>query len=1030
MTINVSPTIRRPTHHIKLSRSATELGLILCDARGNADAKAIERNPMPSSAIRTTGGSPTYSDEELPFMALVQENYSGGRGKLVQDDDSTRYYDGLRIDTTRAERVILGPREHYTTGFRDDYQTLINQSVSAWMPLYGANRFYSRIVSVASGMDVDHIEILVRNIGGYTGYIRAGLYSDDGAGKPDTLLQNASLLNTGLNDTQSYWLSFDITTVTMVGATDYHLVIWTNTTATASKHWEVASVAGGDGYVSADGTTWVYQDDMWPHYRLLDTGAPGAGFFFWYKGGYYHCTQPDDGTKSELYLNGDRGAADANTGVLARLVDATKAWTVNEWIDCIALITRGPGSEEVQPYRKIIGNEANYLICDPPWNVEHTTNTEYVILGSDQWQLVEDLAAFVTDYTIAGDNIYFARGDASTHKVRRYQAYNNAGTWTDRAADDVDQAIHLESVRYPDGTIYVWGSRARHANLGNAVWRGQVPITWGSLYYDLGELAPTDIPWDSTSGGIANVTQSTLQGVTRIQIADAFATGTIAMLNLTPAVDITQGTRLGLYMSSSINTAAADVDLLYSSSVDLGDTPIEISLPALVANENTWVVVDHQPLMKGPAAGGDGSAIASIGLQLDTNLGAQTIYMAYGVRILSDTLKYYPMPNDARINGLGVYAGSADNPRDNIWIQTEDQVYEVQGQNNDAIVPLPLGELKAVRHPLNGTAQTINDVYFIFNLNEKIERYYSRTMEDIGPDLDEGLPEDRQGIPSALVSYPGRVYLCMDGGDDNTSSILVYKNNGWHEIYRAPRPGLRIRAAGIQSIPGSTIKRLWFRQGADVVWLPISWNPLSDSEYTYTHEAFLETGRIYGGRRDIEKYFHSLKLATEQLAAGVTIEADYKTDTSTSWIEIPDVFDTSPYQEIDLSLDNSVTGRWIQFRLRLYTTDQTKTPVVIATILKCVVIFDVKYTYSLVFRLADNDIDLLGSVDAVTAKAKRDTLDGWVASPLPITMNSISAFEDGKVVKPSSVPLRRLKILKDKQTGKETWICQMTFLEI
>jgi hypothetical protein len=197
--------------------------------------------------------------------------------------------------------------------------------------------------------------------------------------------------------------------------------------------------------------------------------------------------------------------------------------------------------------------------------------------------VVEDLGAFVTDYTIAGEFIYFARGDAGANKVRRYQAYNNAGTWTDRAADDADQAIYLASVRYPDGTTYVWGSRNRHPNYGNAVWRGQVPVVWGNLYYDLGEMAPTDIPWDSTTGGIANVTQSTLQVLTRIQIADAFTTGKIAMYNLSPAVDITQGTRLAIAMSSSIDTAAADVDLLYSDTVDLGGTPIEISLPALTA---------------------------------------------------------------------------------------------------------------------------------------------------------------------------------------------------------------------------------------------------------------------------------------------------------------------------------------------------------------------------------------------------------------------------------------------------------------
>ncbi len=1034
MAIIVSPTVRRATHHIKLSQGAMELGLILCDAKGNANASAIERNPMPSSAIRTASSSPTYSDEELPFMALVQENFSGGRGKLILDDDSTRFYDSKRLDTIRAERVVLGPQEKYTTLPTTERLSVTRTpgAVDAWYTLYGTTRYVASYVTPSANMNVVRIELLLKKVGTGGGNIVAALYTD-AAGTPNALIAGATktLVSANYDAGESFWLAFDIASTALVGGTTYDLVVYGGAGATLANHWEVAGIStAADRNVSADGAAWTYVDPGGFYYRVLAAGKDGSGFLFEYKGGWYHCTQPDDGTASKLELNGDRGAADSNAGDKTKLVDATKAWSANEFIDCFVLITRGPGSEETQPWRKISGNDATSLTVSPAWNVAHTTDTEYVIQGSNKWQTVEDLAAFVTDYCIAGDCIYFARGDAGTDKVRRYQAYNAAGVWTDRAADDADQAVYLASVRYPTGITYVWGSRNRHANYGNAVWRGQVPTLWGNLYYDLGEMAPTDIPWDSTVGGIANVTQSTHDGATKIFVAGAFATGIVAMYNLPTAVDITQGNKLAVAMSSSIDTAAADVDLLYSDTAALGGTPIEISLPALSAGVNTWVVVDHQPLMKGPAAGGDGSKVLSIGVQLDTNLAEQTIYLSGGIRILSDSLKYSPMPNDSRINGLGVYAGSADDPRDNVWIRSENQVYEIQSQNNDAIVPLPLGELKSVKDSATGLGFTINDVYMYLNLGNKLERYYSRVMEDIGPDLDEGLPENRQGTPRTLLSFPGRVYLLDDGGTNNFSSILMYKNSGWHEVYRAPRKGVRIRGGGIQSIQGTTIKRLWFRQGWEILWIPISWNPLSDTEYTYTHEGFLETGRIYGGRRDIQKYFHSLKLATEQLAAGVTIRADYKTDTITTWTEISDVFDTSPYQEISLATANNVSGRWIQFRLRFYTTDNTKTPVLIADILKALSIFEVKYTYTLTFRLSDQDINLLGETEADSALTKRNTLDTWVASALPITMNSISSFEDSKLVKPSSVPVRRLRILKDKETGKETWICQMTFLEI
>ncbi len=55
-------------------------------------------------------------------------------------------------------------------------------------------------------------------------------------------------------------------------------------------------------------------------------------------------SQPTTGN-SLLYLNGDRGAADDNTGALTTLIDATKSWVANEWIGCYAVLTAGPGSE-------------------------------------------------------------------------------------------------------------------------------------------------------------------------------------------------------------------------------------------------------------------------------------------------------------------------------------------------------------------------------------------------------------------------------------------------------------------------------------------------------------------------------------------------------------------------------------------------------------------------------------------------------------------------------------------------------------
>ena len=99
-----------------------------------------------------------------------------------------------------------------------------------------------------------------------------------------------------------------------------------------------------------------------------------------------------------------------------------------------------------------------------------------------------------------------------------------------------------------------------------------------------------------------------------------------------------------------------------------------------------------------------------------------------------------------------------------------------------------------------------------------IQRYYNQQVDSVGPDKDTGLPEDRQGQIADLCVYPGRYFAAIDAGD-GYSSVLMNNNSGWHEIYRAPNPGERIRHLGYQAISGTRPDRLWISVGDDIVWL-------------------------------------------------------------------------------------------------------------------------------------------------------------------------------------------------------------------
>jgi hypothetical protein len=48
----------------------------------------------------------------------------------------------------------------------------------------------------------------------------------------------------------------------------------------------------------------------------------------------------------------------------------------------------GDGSSEEQNWRLITDNDATTLTVSPGWNITHSTNTEYVIVGSDKWTAI------------------------------------------------------------------------------------------------------------------------------------------------------------------------------------------------------------------------------------------------------------------------------------------------------------------------------------------------------------------------------------------------------------------------------------------------------------------------------------------------------------------------------------------------------------------------------------------------------------------------------------------------------------------
>lgn len=330
-----------------------------------------------------------------------------------------------------------------------------------------------------------------------------------------------------------------------------------------------------------------------------------------------------------------------------------------------------------------------------------------------------------------------------------------------------------------------------------------------------------------------------------------------------------------------------------------------------------------------------------------------------------------------RITGLTRYVDSSE--AETVWIFKEGGPWVFDGTD---IVSRSREEMARIRSESMGLVAIKSDVFLFFSVMNTIWRFYDPSFDDVGPMLDEGLPSDRSGTPSAILAYPGRTLVAYDAGASGYSTIIENTGGGsWHEVYRAPK-GERITAMEFQVIPGSTnVDRLWVRQGADFVWVPFpsnAFDPKQDTNYPYAHEGMVELAPMYAGLMDAWKYWKTLKLQIESLVANTTwVEADYSLDDG-DWVTMADAFTESPLDEHDFGETDSegrsfgVSSKKFKLRLRLLSTDVTKSPIVTAAIIEAVTVAKPKFTYSFGTKIETKDIN--GKPDQVLTAGQKTAL--------------------------------------------------------
>lgn len=468
------------SHHISLSDGTNVLGFIAVNAKGDADPFSITRAPVNRSALKTTSGNQTYSDMEPPWSPVAQVDWSGGMGKEDYDDDVTRFYHADRVNTAFTGRMFLGAQETYSTGGFRSQQNNLPGSLT-WSAIKTGDRNYlAYYLTANANFSVTGIYLYLRRHGTPTAALTVELCSNSG-GVPWTVLQTATVDTTTITDTAAALYKFAITAEAITSGTTYWVKVY-STAGTDQHHWKVGvNNSAGTSKQSSNGTDWETTNvDL--YCRLADAGHGKTPILFDYLYSRYLILNGSSGAPS-LYINGDRGVADANTGALTTTVDGTKSWVDDEWIGAIVMIIKGPGLAEPIPWRVITDNNGTTL-THATWTIEHTTSTEYVIINSNKWTEIagHGLTAPVTDVMVCNNYCYLCQGDAVA--IRRWRAYNNSGTFENTwAADSTNKAVFMDTVRESDGALYVWKANNSDGSSDISVARAAAPTSWADMSF-------------------------------------------------------------------------------------------------------------------------------------------------------------------------------------------------------------------------------------------------------------------------------------------------------------------------------------------------------------------------------------------------------------------------------------------------------------------------------------------------------------------------------------------------------------------
>jgi hypothetical protein len=372
-------------------------------------------------------GIPQHQPISAPDREFTEtmKDWTGGRGRQLLRDDPLGYWDAKDAFTLTSGKLFPGLEWYYGTGIRTaerDYAGSV-----AWKSLYGTQRFISRSFDASATSTRTKIQLKIRQVGRPSSNLTYAVYSNT-SGNPNVVLSGAIATRASA---QGDWEGKDLpltlgTAASLASGITYSIVVYGGASDTETDHWEVGVNASGTGSkISTAGSSWsTPSPDFGMYYNIVAVEA-GQRLWFWTMDSALYCINARYNNASPtIYINGDRGTADA-TSTPTTLVDsasgvrAAGGWVVDEWIGWYVKIIDGTGQGQI----RLITDSATTSVSVAAWDVTPDATSRYVFYGGLKWTALtgaHGLTVAPTGRPCAGNKVtYFPQGTAiNTQKMR------------------------------------------------------------------------------------------------------------------------------------------------------------------------------------------------------------------------------------------------------------------------------------------------------------------------------------------------------------------------------------------------------------------------------------------------------------------------------------------------------------------------------------------------------------------------------------------------------------------------------------